>query len=138
MRLNPHAREEPEINLTPFIDVVLVLLIFFTVTTTFIRGTGLHINLPRVVESSSTNQAKDLEVAVDATGQYYVNGRQLRDAERRTLERALAEVAGSDRERPILIKADAVASHQSVVTVMDVAGRLGFSRVSIATVGVPK
>ena len=138
MRLNPRPREEPEINLTPLIDVVLVLLIFFMVTTTFIRGTGLHINLPRVVESNATEQAKDVEVAVDAAGHYYVNGRELRDADRGTLTRALGEVAGADRDRPILIKADAAASHQSVVTVMDAAGRLGFSHISIATVSTPK
>jgi biopolymer transport protein ExbD len=133
MNLNPRRHEEPEINLVPLIDVVLVLLIFFMVTTTFMRDAGLRVSLPQAGRSAPLADAQTLEVEIDASGHYFINGRQLRDASARTLEQGIEQIAGSDRRRPLVIRADGKASHQSVVTVMDVAGALGFSQLSIAT-----
>lgn len=133
MKLNPHRHEDPEINLVPLIDVVLVLLIFFMVTTTFMRDAGLHVNLPQAGKAPPLSESQILEVEVDAGGHYFINGRQLRDNSPETLQQGIERIAGSDRQRPLVIRADGKASHQSVVTIMDVAGSLGFTQLSIAT-----
>jgi biopolymer transport protein ExbD len=133
MRFAPRPPEEPEINLISLVDVVFMLLIFFMVTTTFVRSSGLKVTLPQAEQSIAEPDPQVIEVTVDADGRYYINGRQLRDRSALTLERGLRQV-GADASRPLVIRADARASHQAVVTVMDVAARSGFSRLSIATV----
>jgi biopolymer transport protein ExbD len=132
MRFAPRPPEEPEINLISLVDVVFMLLIFFMVTTTFVRSSGLKVTLPQA-EQAVARQPQVIEVTVDADGGYYIDGRRLRDRSALTLERGLREMGG-DTERPLVIRADARASHQSVVTVMDVAARGGYRQLSIATI----
>lgn len=134
MNLRPRRPQETRINLTSLIDVILLLIIFFMVSTTFVEEAELSISLPAASEMPSVRPADALEVLVTADGRYHVDGRELVNTRADTLERALEQLAGSDRERPLTIRADARAAHQDVVTVMDVAGRMGFSRINIVTV----
>jgi len=134
MNLRPRRREEPEVNLTPLIDVVFLLLVFFMVSTTFVKEAELDIVLPEAsLESAQETPDRPLQIVVSANGNYYVNDRELVNNRPSTLESAIRRVIGDDREMPVTIRADANASHQSVVTVMDVAGRLGFSRIQVVT-----
>ena len=132
MKFAPRTPEEPEINLISLVDVVFMLLIFFMVTTTFVRSSSLKVSLPQAEQSTPQQDPRTIEVVVDADGRYYIDGRQLRDRSALTLERGLRQVGG-DTAHPLVIRADARASHQAVVTVMDVAGRAGFSQLSITT-----
>lgn len=132
MKFAPRVPEEPEINLISLVDVVFMLLIFFMVTTTFVRSSTLKVSLPQADQPITRQTERTVEVVIDADGRYYINGRQLRDRSAQTLERGLQQVVG-EAPHPLVIRADARASHQSVVTVMDVAGRSGFSQMSIAT-----
>ncbi len=135
MRLRPRRPEDPDINLTSLIDVVLLLLVFFMLSSTFIQEGRLRIRLPETADAPL--QAQRLEaitVTVTASGSFRVNDLELINASAETLRLALARTAGDDRERPIVLRADARSTHQSVVTAMDVIGKLGFSEVSIATV----
>ncbi|HXG29463.1 MAG TPA: biopolymer transporter ExbD [Nevskiales bacterium] len=134
MRFAPRPPEEPEINLISLVDVVFMLLIFFMVTTTFVRSSHLKLSLPQAQPAPVAQASEAIEVAVDADGRYYIDGRPLRDRSALTLERGLRQVGGDAPERPLVIRADARASHQAVVTVMDVAARSGYAHLSIATV----
>lgn len=134
MKFAPRAPEEPEISLISLVDVVFMLLIFFMVTTTFVRSSTLKLSLPQADSTQIPQEQRSIEVVVDADGRYYVDGRQLRDDSPQTLERGLRQMAGEDVARGLVIRADGRAPHQSVVTVLDVAGRTGFSQLSIATV----
>jgi biopolymer transport protein ExbD len=134
MKFAPRAPEEPEINLISLVDVVFMLLIFFMVTTTFVRSSHLKLSLPQAQSMPTPQAPQAIEVAVDADGRYYIDGRRLRDHSALTLEQGLRQVAGDAPPRPLVIRADARASHQAVVTVMDVAARNGFAHLSIATV----
>lgn len=138
MKFAPRASEEPEINLISLVDVVFMLLIFFMVTTTFVRTTGLKVVLPQSTQAPVAAQPQAIEVVVDANGRYFINGRQLRDGSALTLERGLNAVRGDSVEQALTIRADGRASHQAVVTVMDVAGRAGFNQLSIATTPAPQ
>lgn len=133
MNLRPRRDEVPEINLTPLIDVVFLLLIFFMVTTTFERQARLKVDLPEASPAAAQAQVETLEIVINARGRYYVNGVELPASEPDALRRALAGAAGEERSRPVTIRADAQAPHQSVVTAMDVLGRMGFVNLSIAT-----
>jgi biopolymer transport protein ExbD len=135
MNLQPKEHEEPELNLTSLIDVVLLLLIFFMVSTTFVDEGRIKLQLPQASDQPATDQKKDpIEVAVTATGEYRVNGQTLINTSPQTLSAAVARIAGETRDTPITLRADARATHQSVITAMDVLGRLGFRAISIATV----
>jgi biopolymer transport protein ExbD len=135
MNLRSPSREEPEINLTSLIDVVLLLLVFFMITTSFVRESKIGIRLP---EASSTQEAMVVEesmvISVSAQGTYLVNGRQLLDNRAATLESAIRVLAGNNLGGQITVSADADASHQAVITAMDVAGRLGYVEINIATI----
>ena len=134
MNLRPANRDEPEINLTSLIDVVLLLLVFFMVSTSFVRESELTIRLPEVSESArETIETGELAIAVTATGAYYVNGRALVDNRPMTLRAAIKKLVPNADDARLTITADGDASHQSVVTVMDVAGKLGFVEISIST-----
>jgi len=134
MNLRPRNREDPEINLINFIDVLLVLLIFFMVTTTFQQEGRVKVQLPQASEIPLPRGSREpLVITVTADGGYRVNERTLINASPETLRAAILKEAGSDRG-PITIRADARTTHQAVVTAMDVAGRLGFSQLNIATV----
>ncbi|MGO9934048.1 MAG: ExbD/TolR family protein [Steroidobacteraceae bacterium] len=134
MNLRPRHREDPEINLISMIDVLLVLLIFFMVSTTFNPEGRVRVQLP---QSSDTpvprGQREPLVITITAEGGYRVNERTLINSSPDTLRAALMKEAGDDRG-PITIRADARTTHQAVVTAMDVAGHLGFAQLNIATV----
>ncbi len=134
MNLRPRRTEEPEINLIPLIDVLLMMVVFFMFSSTFIVEGRLKVRLP---EASSVPLARpDIEpvvVTVTATGGYLVNEHELINASADTLRAALLKVAGSDRSQPVTIRADARATHQSVVTAMDVLGRIGYAQMNIVT-----
>jgi biopolymer transport protein ExbD len=135
MNLSPKEHEEPELNMTSLIDVVLLLLIFFMLSTTFVDESRIKLQLPHASNQPVADQKKDpIEVAVTATGEYRVNGQTLINTSPATLSAAVAKIAGQSRDVPITLRADARATHQSVITAMDVLGRLGFRAISIATV----
>lgn len=136
MKLRPDRREEPELNLVPMIDVVLVLLIFFMVATSLRHQSELEIRLPDASGKPMPGAVAQLEVAVDAAGRYAVNGRLLEIAGAAALkERLSAEANG--RSLPLTVSADGRTPHQAVVTVLDVAGQLGIHQLAIATVNGP-
>lgn len=126
-------RDDPEINLIPLIDVLLVILIFLMVTTTYARFAELKINLPTSGAEQSPNKPKQIEVAVDAAGNYQINDTALAQASVDALADALKRAAGSNAEPVVLINADAKATHQSVINVMEAARRVGMSRITFAT-----
>lgn len=134
MRIRDHrADDEPEINLIPLIDVVLCLIFFFVVTTTFDARSVLKLQLPQASGEPAEAQSKALSVLVNADGRYFVDDREALRTDVESLKQTLRDVAGNDRERPVLLRADARTPHQAVVTALDALGQLGFSRVSIAT-----
>jgi biopolymer transport protein ExbD len=133
VNLRPRRPQETHINLTSLIDVVLLLIIFFMVSTSFVEEAELNISLPTASETPSVQASDALEVLVSAEGRFHVDGRELVNTRAETLERALQQLAGEDRTRPLTIRADARAAHQDVVTVMDVAGRMGFAHINIVT-----
>jgi biopolymer transport protein ExbD len=134
MNIKPRHREDPEINLISLIDVMLVLLIFFMISTTFNQEGRVKVQLPQSSDKPTPRTTHDpLVITVTAEGSYRVNERTLINSSPDTLRAALVKEAGSNRG-PITIRADARTTHQAVVTAMDVAGRLGFSQLNIATV----
>lgn len=133
MRIADHRADDiPEINLIPLIDVVLCLLIFFVVTTTFDARSVLKLELPRA-DGQPAAASKALSVLVNAQGRYFVGDREVLRTDIEAVKDALRDVAGDDRERPVLLRADARTPHQAVVTALDALGQLGFRKVSIAT-----
>lgn len=133
MKFARRSREEVSVNLTPLIDVVFLLLIFFMVSTTFTKETRLSLDLPEASGEPPANQANMLEVTVSAAGEYGINGKPLLKNDIRTLMNAIRKVSDNQSNLPMVITADAKAPHQSVVTAMDAAGRLGFVNLSITT-----
>ncbi|RMH94888.1 biopolymer transporter ExbD [Lysobacter pythonis] len=134
MRIRDHrADDEPEINLVPLIDVILVLIIFFVVTTTFDSRAVLRLQLPRADGEPAPTRAQPLSVLVNADGRYFVGEREVLRTDVEALKRSLAEVAGDDRGRPVLLRADARTPHQAVVTAYEALGQLGFRQIMIAT-----
>lgn len=134
MNLRRQLTDEPEVNLTSLIDVVLLLLVFFMVSTSFVRQAQLKVRLPEA--SSAVEPAQMiplLEIIITADGNFWVNDQQLINNDPKTLRMALAGIAGKDRALPVTIRADARSTHQDVITAMDVVARLGFSQVNIAT-----
>ena len=134
MRLRAKRADEIELNLISLVDVVLLLVIFFMLSTTFVQDSRLRIVLPEASAPNAQRAASPIVVSISAQGSYRVNDRALVNNERATLSAALRQVAGDSRTGPVTIRADARSSHQSVVTAMDVAARLGFTQVDIATV----
>jgi biopolymer transport protein ExbD len=137
MRLRVKRTEEIELNLISLVDVVLLLVIFFMLSTTFVQDTHLRIALPEAGSATAERAANPIVITVSAQGSYRVNDRALVNNERATLSAALRQVAGESRKVPVTIRADARSTHQSVVTAMDVAARQGFTQVNIATVSQP-
>jgi len=126
-------RDEPDLNLTPLIDVVFLLLIFFMVTTTFVDQVGLDITLPEAEQETEEAQPRLLEIGISAEGEYFVDGSPLVNREIDTLVRALEEAREAGDVAGIVVRADADAPHRAVVRALDGAGRVGIDRVSIAT-----
>jgi len=138
VKLSSQSRPEPDVNLTPLIDVVFLLLIFFMVSTSFVRQSQITIRLPEAESTAMVEEPPEkIEIMITDQGTYLVNGRELINNRPETIRNALQRVSGGNTDLPLTISADANARHQHVVTAMDVAGRLGFVRISIATVDDP-
>lgn len=136
MNLNPQRRESPDVNITPLIDVVFLLLIFFMVSTTFKHASEIQIELPEASNEPVERNPKLIELVIDIDGNYFLNEKAVANKRLKTLKRALQEVSAKNYDLPLLIRADANTPHQAVVTAMDASSQLGFSKLSIATTKV--
>ncbi|MEJ1298496.1 MAG: biopolymer transporter ExbD [Candidatus Sedimenticola sp. (ex Thyasira tokunagai)] len=133
MNLRPNRKEMPELNLTPLIDVVFLLLIFFMVSTTFDKDARIKVELPEAAtQDEKVKDEKTLDIVVDSTGRFYVNKREVINTKLNTLKSAIEKAAGVRRDLPVIINADARATHQSVIKVMDAASQLGFVHMTFA------
>jgi biopolymer transport protein ExbD len=134
MNLKPRRREEPEINVVPLIDVVLLLVVFFMLSSRFMDEGRVPVHLPHASAPIATPAAEPLVVTVTQQGGYRVNEHELINSSPDTLRAALLKAAGEDRKQHVTLRADGRATHQSVVTALDVLGKLGFAEVNMATV----
>jgi biopolymer transport protein ExbD len=125
--------KEVDINLTPLIDVVFLLLIFFMVSTTFTRETQLSIDLPEAQGEPREADDREIEILIDEAGTFRVNGQGLVDNRMRTLQAAIYKISAGDTTMPMTITADAQSAHEHVVRAMDAAGQMGFVHLSITT-----
>jgi len=133
MRLQTRRTEEPDVNLTPLIDVVFLLLIFFMVSTTFERETEISIELPEASGKPMQTERKVVEISIDAKGRYFVNKQEVINTKVDTLKRAIEEAAaGLDKPR-VILSADRMTPHQAVITAMDAARQLGLVNLTFAT-----
>jgi biopolymer transport protein ExbD len=138
VKFSRRRAEDPEINLISLIDVLLMMVIFFMVSSTFIDEGRVHVQLPVASDRPRQNNASEpIVVTVTQQGGYRVNERELVNAGRETLRAAVAKVAGPSRGARVVLRADARATHQAVITAMDVLGKMGFSELDIATVQQP-
>lgn len=126
-------REEPEINLIPMIDVLLVILIFLMITTTYSKFSGLEINLPTADSTQSPDKPNEINVVVTASGEVMVNRVAVGGKDVAAISLALRRAGGSEKEPVVVINADAKAAHQSVIDVMQAAQQSGYSHISFAT-----
>ena len=133
MQFKRQVKAEESVNLTPLIDVVFLLLIFFMVSTTFTKESHLQIDLPESQGDLQPTTSKQIEVVVSASGQYSVNGKSLINSEIETLERAIEKVSEGDTDLPFLITGDSKSPYESIVMVMDLAGQLGYVNLSMTT-----
>lgn len=134
MNFRKGLTDEVEVNLTPLIDVVFLLLIFFMVTTTFDRDAKIKINLPTTSNASTQVEKNKLELLIDNQGKFYVDGKEVLNNKPETLFRAMSLSLDNMGKNPALvISADANTNYQAVVTAMDIAGRLGLTNFSMAT-----
>lgn len=130
---NDRRQDDFEINVISLIDVLLTLLMFFVLTTTFVQHTRMQVTLPKASADERDMQAPALTIVVDREGHYYVGTDEVLGQGIEPLKQAIATIAGDDRERQVTIRADAMTPHQNVVTAMDALGQLGFTKLSIAT-----
>jgi biopolymer transport protein ExbD len=133
MNFRDRRREEPDVNLTPLIDVVFLLLIFFMVSTSFNRETEISIDLPQASGEILESERKVVEISIDAKGRFFVNREEMVNARIETLKQALSKAAGEEKEPQIILSADRLTPHQAVITAMDAARQLGFYRLTFAT-----
>lgn len=134
MRISNDRRgDDFEINVIPLIDVLLTLLMFFVLTSTFIQHSRLQVTLPQASTQDRDMNAPALTVMIDHDGRFYVGSDEVMGEGIEALKQTIARNAGDDRERPVTIRADAMTPNQNVVTAMDALGQLGFTRLSIAT-----
>ena len=135
MNLKPRKHEEPEINVVSLIDVVLLLVVFFMLSSRFTDEGRLRVHLPQASDVPTAKAASEpLVVTVTQQGTYRVNDHELINSSPETLRAALVKEAGTSRSMPVTLRADGRATHQSVVTAMDILGRLGFVELNVATV----
>ncbi|MGR9045889.1 MAG: ExbD/TolR family protein [Gammaproteobacteria bacterium] len=142
MNFHRKKKDKLEISITPMIDVVFLLLIFFMVTTTFNRETALNIKLPQAEGSEPEKHLKEINLTIDADGVYYLAGedglsRQLVNQKKETLKQELLKLAGHTRSIPFIISADGNTPHKSVVTALDIAGQVGFKHITFAAINSP-
>lgn len=138
MRFARRGKSEVDINITPLIDVVFLLLIFFVVSTTFTKETHLSIDLPEASTDPLKIAKNQVDVTISKAGRFAVNGAALVNDSLETLKRAIEKISQGDHTIPFIITADGATSHQSVVTAMDAAGQMGFIHLSITTKSTSK
>ncbi len=134
MRIASGRREDDfEINVISLIDVLLTLLMFFVMTTTFVQHSSMKVTLPEASTSETARDEQALTVMVDAEGRYFIDNNEVLNPSLETLKDAITRITGDDRTRAVVLRADAMTPHQAVVTAMDALGQLGFERLSLAT-----
>ena len=134
MKFTAPEGDEPEINLIPLIDVILVLLIFFMVSATFDQHGRIKLQLPQATVEAKADPEQPLIVQIDAEGRYFVNNSEVVNSRIETLKAALEQLGDKPSERPVVLRADARTEHQAVVTAMDALAQLGYRNIAIATV----
>lgn len=139
MKLSGKSRTEPEVNMTSLIDVVLLLLIFFMISTTFVKESEISVRLPEADNAAAPEAVADrIDIMITKEGTFLINGRELMNNRPETIRKGLQEISHGDNALPLTISADADARHQDVITAMDVAGGLGFVKISLAAVNDPQ
>lgn len=134
MRIASGRREDDfEINVIPLIDVMLTLLMFFVMTTTFVQHASMKVTLPEASVTEQSREEQSLVILVDVDGRYFIDNNEVLNPGIETLKEAILRIAGDDRDRAVVLRADAKSQHQAVITAMDALGQLGFDRLSLAT-----
>jgi biopolymer transport protein ExbD len=132
MNLRPHVKKSPEVDITPLIDVVFLLLIFFMVSTTFDREAQILVELPEATGEEAQHAPEELDITIDANGIFFVNQREVINTELETLKRAIGKAVGKKKDIPVIINADGKTPHQAVMTAMDAASQLGLMRMTFS------
>jgi biopolymer transport protein ExbD len=133
VNLSPQKAEDPDVNLTPMIDVVFLLLLFFMVSTSFIRESSLKVDLPEASGQAMTEQEQTIDIIINADGDFIINDVSLQSPSKEQLSAQLKLAAGDDTDPHIIISADAEAAYQNIVTAMDSAQQLGYTKLTLAT-----
>ena len=133
MNLSPQKPEEPDVNLTPMIDVVFLLLLFFMVSTSFIRESSLKVDLPEATGEALVEQEVSIDIVINTNGDFIINDVTLLDNSRENLAEVLKNIAGDNDDPHVIISADADTEYQNIVTAMDTAQQLGYTRLTLAT-----
>lgn len=133
MNLSPKRSEEPDVNLTPMIDVVFLLLLFFMVSTSFIRESSLKVDLPEATGEAMAEQVDPIDIVIQADGKVLVNDQAVANVTPAALAEALKRVVGEQKDPHVIISADAKAEYQLIVTAMDTAQQLGYTKLTLAT-----
>ncbi|MBS0433201.1 MAG: biopolymer transporter ExbD [Proteobacteria bacterium] len=133
MRIAGRRQDEFEINVVSLIDVLLTLLMFFVLTTTFVQQGHLKVSLPQASTQPESADRNTLVLVIDRAGHFYVGNNRVLGSDEGSLKKAIRSIAGDDHDRPVLLRADGLATQQSVVTAMDALAQLGFTHLSIAT-----
>jgi biopolymer transport protein ExbD len=133
LNLRRSRSEEPDVNLTPLIDVVFILLLFFMVSTTFQRESEINIELPEASAEPVEEREEMLELVIDAEGHYFIDEQQVVNTELETLKQAIQKFLGERSEIPVVIRADRLTPYESVVRAMDATAQLGLLQMSLAT-----
>ncbi len=133
MKLTTSKQEAPDVNLTPMIDVVFLLLLFFMVSTSFIRESSLKVDLPEATGEATAEQIEPIDIIINSAGNFTINQTELLDNSREAISEALKVAVGEQEDPHIVISADADTDYQNIVTAMDTAQALGYSRLTLAT-----
>lgn len=133
MKLSPRKLEEPDVNLTPMIDVVFLLLLFFMVSTSFIRESSLKVDLPEATGQIIEQQDEPIDIIINVDGDFIINGTTLTKPTKKQLQIELKAAVGTVEDPHIIISADANTEYQNIVTAMDTAQQLGYTRLTMAT-----
>ena len=133
MNLQPGDEDEPEVNLTPLIDVVFLLLIFFMVSTTFEQQSRIQIELPEATATAADTENETLEIIIDAQGRYFIGERQVVNSEVKTLKSAISKAVDGRESLTVIIRSDASTPYQAVITALDATSQLGLTQISLAT-----
>ena len=133
MNLQPGDEDEPEVNLTPLIDVVFLLLIFFMVSTTFEQQSRIQIELPEATATAAETEDETLEIVIDSQGRYFIGERQVVNSEVKTLKSAISKAVDGREPLTVIIRSDASTPYQAVITALDATSQLGLTQISLAT-----